>query len=51
MTGIGSAEILLILFIAAIVAGPGNVKTLLSGSGKLIRKIKSVKKQIILIIY
>lgn len=40
MTGIGSAEILLILFIAAIVAGPGNVRTLLSGSGKLIRKIK-----------
>lgn len=41
MTGIGSSEILLILFLATIVAGPGNIRTVLSGSGKMIRRIKS----------
>lgn len=40
MTGIGSSEILLILFLATIVAGPGNIRTVLSGSGKMIRRIK-----------
>lgn len=46
MTGIGSAEILLILLIAAIIAGPGNVKSLLSGSVKLIRKIKKYASEL-----
>ena len=41
MTGIGSSEILLILFIATIVAGSGNVRKVLSGSGKMIRRIKT----------